>query len=123
MKRIGLIGGMSWESTSSYYSMFNQLTAEVAEPWVQPRLLIDSIDFSEIRSEAHRAHRRYVMGVDKFLLLDVQSTDGRSRRALGPAATVDRFDRLQRNQIGSASGSSAVCHGSRQVPTTRCSIN
>jgi aspartate racemase len=48
MKRIGLIGGMSWESTSSYYSMFNQLTAEVAEPWVQPRLLIDSIDFSEI---------------------------------------------------------------------------
>jgi aspartate racemase len=48
MKRIGLIGGMSWESTSSYYSMFNHLTAEVSAPWVQPRLLIDSIDFSEI---------------------------------------------------------------------------
>lgn len=48
MKRIGLIGGLSWESTSAYYSLFNRLTADVSEPWVQPRLLIDSIDFREI---------------------------------------------------------------------------
>ena len=48
MKRIGLIGGMSWESTSSYYTMFNRFTSESAAPWVQPRLLIDSVDFSEI---------------------------------------------------------------------------
>jgi aspartate racemase len=48
MKRIGIIGGMSWESTSAYYSLFNRLTAEVSEPWVQPRLLIDSVDFREI---------------------------------------------------------------------------
>jgi aspartate racemase len=48
MKRIGLIGGLSWESTSSYYAMFNQLTAEKSGPWVQPKLIIDSLDFSEI---------------------------------------------------------------------------
>ena len=48
MKRIGLIGGLSWESTSSYYAMFNQLTAGRSGPWVQPKLLIDSLDFSEI---------------------------------------------------------------------------
>ena len=50
MKRIGLIGGMSWESTSSYYTMFHRLTSGTAAPWVQPRLLIDSVDFSEIVS-------------------------------------------------------------------------
>jgi aspartate racemase len=48
MKRIGLIGGLSWQSTASYYAVFNQLTAETSEPWVQPKLIIDSLDFSEI---------------------------------------------------------------------------
>jgi aspartate racemase len=28
--------------------MFNQLTAETSETWVQPKLIIDSLDFSEI---------------------------------------------------------------------------
>lgn len=48
MKRIGLIGGMSWESTNAYYSLFNQLIAERSGPWVQPPLLIDSVNFGEI---------------------------------------------------------------------------
>ncbi len=48
MKRIGLIGGMSWESTRTYYSLFNEVTAQTSDPWVQPRLLIDSLDFREI---------------------------------------------------------------------------
>jgi len=50
MKRIGLVGGMSWESTSSYYTMFHRFASETALPWVQPRLIIDSVDFSEIVS-------------------------------------------------------------------------
>lgn len=48
VKRIGLIGGLSWESTITYYSMFNRLTAQVSDPWVQPKLLIDSLNFKEI---------------------------------------------------------------------------
>jgi aspartate racemase len=48
MKRIGLIGGLSWESTSTYYAMFNRLTSQTSDPWVQPRLLIDSLNFREI---------------------------------------------------------------------------
>jgi aspartate racemase len=48
-KRIGLIGGMSWESTASYYALLNQFGAERdAAPWTQPRVLIDSVDFAEI---------------------------------------------------------------------------
>jgi aspartate racemase len=48
VKRIGLIGGLSWESTSHYYSLLNQLTAIERGPWSQPRLLVDSVDFSEV---------------------------------------------------------------------------
>jgi len=48
MKRIGLIGGLSWESTSSYYSLFHRFTSERAAAWAQPHLIIDSLDFSEI---------------------------------------------------------------------------
>jgi aspartate racemase len=45
--RIGIIGGLSWESTASYYRYFNQLFSGANE-WSQPRLLIDSVDFGTI---------------------------------------------------------------------------
>lgn len=48
MKRIGLIGGLSWESTRTYYSLLNEETATRDGAWHQPRVLIDSLDFSEI---------------------------------------------------------------------------
>jgi aspartate racemase len=45
--RIGLIGGLSWESTASYYRYFNELFVGPNE-WSQPQLLIDSVDFGSI---------------------------------------------------------------------------
>jgi aspartate racemase len=39
---------MSWESTRTYYTLLNELTAESRGPWHQPPVLIDSLDFSEI---------------------------------------------------------------------------
>ncbi|MGD0852090.1 MAG: amino acid racemase [Acidimicrobiales bacterium] len=45
--RIGIIGGLSWESTASYYRYFNELFVGTNE-WSQPQLLIDSIDFGTI---------------------------------------------------------------------------
>jgi aspartate racemase len=48
VKRIGLIGGLSWESTGHYYSLLNQLSARERGPWNQPPLIVDSLDFSEI---------------------------------------------------------------------------
>ena len=50
MKRIGLLGGMSWESTGAYYALLNERTAQRLGPWHQPRVLVDSVDFSEIVS-------------------------------------------------------------------------
>jgi len=45
--RIGIIGGLSWESTASYYRLFNELFVG-ATAWSQPQLLIDSVDFGAI---------------------------------------------------------------------------
>jgi len=47
-KRIGLIGGMSWESTSVYYRLLNQLNDRSVGDWSQPRILVDSVEFGEI---------------------------------------------------------------------------
>src|SRR6202044_1925094 len=45
--RIGIIGGLSWESTAAYYRYFNELFSGANE-WSQPQLLIDSVDFGAI---------------------------------------------------------------------------
>ena len=45
--RIGIIGGLSWESTASYYRYFNEFFVGANE-WSQPQLLIDSVDFGAI---------------------------------------------------------------------------
>jgi aspartate racemase len=45
--RIGIVGGLSWESTASYYRYFNELFFGTNE-WSQPQLLIDSVDFGTI---------------------------------------------------------------------------
>ena len=48
MRTIGLIGGMSWESTLLYYQWINRGVRERCGPLHSARLLIDSLDFSEI---------------------------------------------------------------------------
>lgn len=47
MKRIGLIGGLSWESTAAYYTHFNRIYSAQNGPNSQPRVIVDSLDFSE----------------------------------------------------------------------------
>ena len=48
MKTIGLIGGMSWESTATYYQRINTLTKERLGGLHSARLLIYSVDFHDI---------------------------------------------------------------------------
>ncbi len=45
--RIGLIGGLSWEATASYYRYFNELHVGPSA-WSQPQVLIDSTDMGTI---------------------------------------------------------------------------
>lgn len=48
MTCIGIIGGLSWESTNVYYQLLNKLSKTPQEPWRQPHVIIDSLDFAEI---------------------------------------------------------------------------
>ncbi len=48
MKTIGLIGGMSWESTAQYYALLNRLVKNRLGGYHSAKLLLYSIDFDEI---------------------------------------------------------------------------
>jgi aspartate racemase len=50
MKTIGLIGGMSWESTSSYYSTINQGVKQALGGFHSAKIAMVSVDFAEIES-------------------------------------------------------------------------
>ncbi|WP_407554806.1 aspartate/glutamate racemase family protein [Streptomyces sp. Pv4-95] len=48
MKTIGLLGGMSWESTAEYYRLLNQLTRERLGGLHSAKCVLYSVDFAEI---------------------------------------------------------------------------
>ena len=48
MKTLGLIGGMSWESTIEYYRLINEMIKERLGGWNSAKLLIYSVNFQEI---------------------------------------------------------------------------
>lgn len=50
MKTIGLIGGMSWESTIPYYRLINQAIRERLGGYHSAKILLDSVDFAEIEA-------------------------------------------------------------------------
>ncbi len=50
MKTIGLIGGMSWESSAEYYRIINQEVARRLGGLHSARSLMFSVDFAEIEA-------------------------------------------------------------------------
>jgi aspartate racemase len=54
MKTIGLIGGMSWESTSLYYSSINQGVKQILGGLHSAKICLYSVDFHEIEQLQHQ---------------------------------------------------------------------
>lgn len=54
MKTIGLIGGMSWESTAHYYAILNRETARILGGLHSAPVIVHSVDFAPIE-EMQRA--------------------------------------------------------------------
>ena len=48
MRKVGLIGGMSWVSTRTYYEHLNRIVRKRVGPLASAPLLIESLDFSEL---------------------------------------------------------------------------
>jgi len=53
MKTIGLIGGMSWESTIPYYRQINQTVKEHLGGLHSAKLVLYSVDFHEVERLQH----------------------------------------------------------------------
>ena len=54
MKTIGLLGGMSWESTLEYYRIINQEVKARLGGLHSARCLLYSVDFAEIEALQHQ---------------------------------------------------------------------
>ena len=53
MKTIGLLGGMSWESTAGYYRLINEAARERLGGLHSARICLYSVDFEEIERLQH----------------------------------------------------------------------
>jgi aspartate racemase len=53
MKTLGLIGGMSWESTASYYAALNQGVKDALGGLHSAKIILNSVDFAEIEQLQH----------------------------------------------------------------------
>jgi aspartate racemase len=51
MKTIGLIGGMSWESTIPYYKILNETVRDTLGGYHSAKILLYSVDFDEIEHQ------------------------------------------------------------------------
>ncbi|MEM8725297.1 MAG: amino acid racemase [Pseudomonadota bacterium] len=48
MRKLGLIGGMSWVSTGMYYDRINRIVQKRAAPMASAPMLIESLDFCQL---------------------------------------------------------------------------
>lgn len=48
MKTIGLIGGMSWESTATYYQYINEQIRDQSSALTSAKILLNSLNFAEV---------------------------------------------------------------------------
>ena len=53
MRTIGLIGGMSWESSAEYYRIINQCVRDQLGPLRSAQLLMYSVDFGPVEQAQH----------------------------------------------------------------------
>ena len=53
MKWIGLIGGMSWESSAEYYRVINELVRDQLGGLHSAQILLASVDFAQIEAYQH----------------------------------------------------------------------
>jgi aspartate racemase len=58
MKTVGLLGGMSWQSTVSYYETINRLTAERLGGLHSAQIVLYSVDFQPLEELQHQGRWR-----------------------------------------------------------------
>ena len=54
MKKIGLIGGMSWKSSQVYYKIINKKVNKILGGFHSAKCIMESVDFAEIEKLQHK---------------------------------------------------------------------
>jgi|Deesub1362B_J571_1020462.scaffolds.fasta_scaffold00007_323 aspartate racemase len=67
MKKIGIIGGLSPESTLYYYKKFIEISRQRFEPYFFPELMIYSINFHEFMNNAWEGRKEILIKAAKSL--------------------------------------------------------
>lgn len=79
MKKIGLIGGMSWESTKVYYELINKMIIEKLGKFHSAKCVIDSVDFEEI---VHLQHKNDWSSLHKIMVESAQNLERAKAKAI-----------------------------------------
>ena len=80
MRRLGLIGGMSWQSTAIYYRHLNEMARQRLGDLHSADLLMRSLDFADVAERQHRG--------DWDGLADILVAAGRELESAGAEALV-----------------------------------
>ncbi len=93
MKKIGIIGGMSPESTLYYYKKFIEISREKFEPYFYPELIIYSINFKEFKDNPNGWEGR-----KKILINAAKALERAGAEVIGIAANTPHmvFSDVQR---------------------------
>lgn len=77
MNTIGLIGGVSWESTREYYRMLNEGVRDALGGLHSAKILMHSLDFAEIAAHQHagRWHEINAIVADSAKALEAAGAD------------------------------------------------
>ncbi|QDH35476.1 amino acid racemase [Porphyrobacter sp. YT40] len=78
MRKLGIIGGMSWVSTATYYERINRIVQKRSPPMASAPLLIESLDFCELYAlrEEHDWKRAAGVLIDSARRLEAAGAEG-----------------------------------------------
>lgn len=120
MKTIGLVGGMSWESTLEYYRIINETVKEKLGGFHSAKLVMYSVDFADVEDMQHKGEwdRAAVLLADAARRVEAAGADF----ALLATNTMHRvYDEIRRNvgipllHIADVTGRAVVDRGLRRV--------
>lgn len=63
MRKLGVIGGMSWLSTRAYYERINRLVQKQAPPMASPPMVIESLDYADLHGPKEAEDWQRVGGI------------------------------------------------------------
>lgn len=72
MKTIGMLGGMSWESTASYYREINQAVKAALGGLHSAKIVMNSVDFEEIEKLQHADNWEATAEILKHAALSIE---------------------------------------------------